>query len=376
MDAILGMLVFSLGGLAGATFLLPARGIKGWAYESWWLVYAFLGLIVCPPVICYFTVPNFWDVATGAPGRVIGLCSFCGAMWGVGALCWGLMVRYLGIGLGLAVGCGVCSGTATLIPKVVQIKEGHFQGIDFTSLYNTAGAKIVLMGVLLSLVGIVFVGLAGKFKENELPEEEKKKAVAEFDFKKGVITALLAGVFSAFMNFGLQFAPEVEQSAIAAGAKACWSGMPVIMIVLWGGFIVELAWCLQQNFKNKTFGDYVRLPTVRKANGDAAGAKGGELKETIEAGSLGLYLANVLLAGLIGVIWVMQFVCTKAGEPLMGDMKYISFAVMMGTTILFSTLIGVFTGEWKGTGGKTKGCLALGIIILVISFCTISLGSK
>ena len=120
----------------------------------------------------------------------------------------------------------------------------------------------------------------------------------------------------------------------------------------------------------------MRLPTVRKANGDAAGAKGGELKETIEAGGLGLYLANVLLAGLIGVIWVMQFVCTKAGEPLMGDMKYISFAVMMGTTILFSTLIGVFTGEWKGTGGKTKGCLALGIIILVISFCTISLGSK
>ena len=354
MDAILGMLIFSLGGLAGATFLLPARGIKGWAYESWWLVYAFIGLIVCPPLICYFTVPDFWKVATGVPGRVIGLCSFCGAMWGVGALCWGLMVRYLGIGLGLAVGCGVCSGTATLIPKVVQIKEGHFQGFDFVSLYNTTGAKIVLLGVLLSLVGIVFVGLAGKFKENELPEEEKKKAVAEFDFKKGVITAVMAGVFSAFMNFGLQFAPEMEQGALAAGAKECWKGMPVIMVVLWGGFVVELAWCLQQNFKNKTFGDYVRLP----------------------AGGSGRYLANALLAGSIGVIWVMQFVCTKAGEPMMGDMKYISFAVMMGTTILFSTLIGVFTGEWKGTGGKTKGCLALGIIILVISFCTISLGSK
>ena len=248
----------------------------------------------------------------------------------------------------------MCSGTATLIPKVVKIEGGHFQGMDFAPLYNTTGAKIVLLGVLLSLVGIVFVGLAGKFKENELPEEEKKKAVAEFDFKKGVITAILAGVFSAFMNFGLQFAPEVEKAAIDAGAKACWSGMPVIMIVLWGGFVVELAWCLQQNFKNRTFGDYVRIP----------------------AGGAGRYLANAILAGLIGVIWVMQFVCTKAGEPLMGEMKYISFAVMMGTTILFSTLIGVFTGEWKGTGGKTKGCLALGIIILVISFCTISLGSK
>ena len=27
-------------------------------------------------------------------------------MWGAGALAWGLMVRYLGIGLGLAIGCG------------------------------------------------------------------------------------------------------------------------------------------------------------------------------------------------------------------------------------------------------------------------------
>ncbi|MBR4654930.1 MAG: hypothetical protein IKO72_16355 [Kiritimatiellae bacterium] len=354
MDAILGMLVFSMGGLAGATFLLPARGIRNWAYESWWFVYAFIGLIVCPPVICYFTVPDFWSVVGKVPTRVLVLCSACGAMWGVGALCWGLMVRYLGIGLGLAVGCGVCSGTATLIPKVVKIAEGRFQGFDFASLYNTSGARIVLLGVLLSLVGIVFVGLAGKFKENELPEEEKKKAVAEFDFRKGVVTALMAGVFSAFMNFGLQFAPEMERMAVEAGAKACWGGMPVIMVVLWGGFVVELAWCMQQNFKNRTFGDYVRLP----------------------AGGAGRYLANVLLAGSIGVIWVMQFVCTKAGEPMMGDMKYISFAVMMGTTILFSTLIGVFTGEWRGTGGRTKASLALGLVVLVVSFCIISLGSK
>ena len=37
MNATLGMLIFALGGLAGATFLLPARGMKGWAYETWWL---------------------------------------------------------------------------------------------------------------------------------------------------------------------------------------------------------------------------------------------------------------------------------------------------------------------------------------------------
>ena len=339
MDSVLGMLIFCGGGLAGATFLLPARGVKGWAYESWWLVYVFVGLIVCPPVICYLTVPDFWNVAMSAPAAVLARCAGFGAMWGVGALAWGLMVRYLGIGLGLAIGCGLCAATGTLIPPIAT---GHA-----ADLVKDAGALTVLGGVIGSLVGIVFVGLAGKSKESEMPEEEKRKAVAEFDFKKGIVTAIIAGVFSAGMNFGLQGAEAIEKAAVAAGAKECWRGMPVIMVVLWGGFVVELLWCLQQNFKNRTFGDYLKVSP-----------------------------RNVLLSSAIGVIWVMQFVCTKAGEPLMGDLKYISFAVMMASTIFFSTLIGVFLGEWKGVGARTKAFLALGTVIMVASFCVISFGSK
>ena len=71
MNPILGMLIFTCGGLAGATFLLPARYVKGWAYESWWFVYVLIGLIICPPVICYFTVPDFWNVVMSAPKAVL-----------------------------------------------------------------------------------------------------------------------------------------------------------------------------------------------------------------------------------------------------------------------------------------------------------------
>lgn len=339
MDSVLGMLIFCAGGFAGATFLLPARGVKGWAYESWWLVYVFIGLIVCPPVICYFTVPDFWNVAMSAPASTLIRCAGFGAMWGVGALAWGLMVRYLGIGLGLAIGCGLCAATGTLIPPIAAGHAGD--------LVKDAAALTVLGGVVGSLVGIVFVGLAGKSKEAEMPDEVKRKAVAEFDFRKGVITAVVAGVFSAGMNFGLQGAESIENAAVAAGAKACWRGMPVIMVVLWGGFAVELLWCIQQNFKNRTFGDYLKLSP-----------------------------RNFVLSAAVGVIWVLQFVCTKAGEPLMGDLKYISFAVMMASTIFFSTVIGIMLGEWKGVGARTKAFLALGTAILVASFCVISIGSK
>lgn len=339
MDQLFGLLVFSLGGLAGATFLLPARAVRGWAYETWWFVYVFIGLVICPPVICAFTVPDFWRVTMSAPASVLLRCAGFGAMWGVGALAWGLMVRYLGIGLGLAIGCGLCAATGTLIPPIAA---GHA-----ADLVKDTGAIIVLSGVLLSLAGIVFVGVAGRCKEREMPLEEQRKAVPEFNFGKGLVTAVVAGVFSAGMNFGLQGAETIETAAVAAGAKACWRGMPVIMVVLLGGFLVEASWCFQQHYRNRTFGDYAR-PS----------------------------LCNLALCALIGVVWVLQFVCTKAGEPLMGGMKYISFAVMLGSTVLFSTAIGVLLGEWKGTSVKTKACLALGMAALLVSFAVISIGSK
>ena len=350
MSSILGMMVFALGGLAGATFLLPARGVKGWAYETWWMFYCVVGLLICPPIICYATVPDFWSVTMSAPTHTLLQCVFFGLIWGVGGLTWGLMVRYLGIGLGLAIGCGLCAATGTLIPPIVQ---GHA-----ADLVKDTGAIVVLAGVFGSLAGIGFVGYAGKLKEDELPAEEKKKAVAEFNFKKGMIVAVISGVCSSCMNFGLQSGGVIEKAAydaavkagvIADGALWSWQGMPVIMVVLWGGFAVQAAWVVQQHVKNGTFGDYFHHGPV---------------------------LRNWIFATMVGVLWVVQYVSQKAGEPLMGDAKYISFAVLMASTILFSTVVGVLSGEWKGTSGKTRGCLTLGTLILIVSFCAISIGSK
>ena len=174
----------------------------------------------------------------------------------------------------------------------------------------------------------------------ELPEEEKKKAVAEFNFKKGMIVAVFSGIASAGMNFGLQGGASMETAARLCGTDAKWVGMPVLVVVLWGGFAVNAAWCLWQNAKNKSFCDY-RL----SASGLGAG----------------------VLAALAGVIWACQFVCQKVGEPAMGDMRYISFAVVMGSCVLFSSLLGVVLGEWKGTGARTRAALVAGLVVLAAS---------
>lgn len=329
MNTALGTLLCALGGLAGAIFALPFRGIKGWKYESYWFVYALAGLIVFPLGLGLLTCPKLFEIIGGAEGSTLARCIGFGALWGLGGLTWGLMIRYLGIGLGLAIGCGLCSATGTLIPPIVTGHAGD--------LFKDTSAVVTFVSVLVSLLGIVLVGMAGKFKEGELDEEAKKKAVAEFDFKKGMMVAIFSGIASAGMNFGLQGGVAMEQAAAAAGIDAKWIGMPVLVTVLWGGFIVNAVWCLWQNAKNGSFGDYTK----------GVSAWG--------------------LAAIAGVIWAMQFACQKIGEPAMGDIRYISFAVVMGSCVLFSSLLGVFLGEWKGTGVKTRGALIAGLVVLAAS---------
>ena len=330
MNMITGTLICALGGMAGALFALPFRGIRSWRYESYWFVYALFGLVAFPLFLASVTCPGWTGVLAKVPQGSLMRCIGFGALWGLGGLTWGLMIRYLGIGLGLAIGCGLCSATGTLIPPLVT---GHA-----ADLVKDTAAIVTLASVVVSLFGIVLVGFAGKLKESELDEEAKKKAVAEFDFKKGMIVALFSGIASAGMNFGLQGGRAIEEAMMAAGASAAWCGMPVLVTVLWGGFAVNAGWCLYHNMRNKSFADYVK------------GAKSGWF-----------------LAGLAGVIWAMQFACQKIGEPAMGEMRYISFAVVMGSCVLFSSLLGVFLGEWKGTGAKTRGALVAGLVVLAAS---------
>jgi len=331
----LGVLIFTLGGLAGAVFYLPFKKVKGWAWESYWFIYAVFGLLVVPWTLAMIKSPNVITVLQFAPAKILLYCCLCGAAWGVGGLTWGLMIRYLGVGLGLAIGCGLCSAAGTLIPPILAGKIG--------SLAGTPSANASLLGVIVSLVGIVLVGMAGMSKEKELPEEEKKKAVAEYNFKKGITVAIFSGLMSSAMSFGLQGGAKLERLAddITPTTPIAWHGLPVLVVVLFGGFVVNAVWCIYLNAKNKTTDDYTR--------------KGVPL------------LGNFLFAGLAGAIWCSQFICFKTGEPAMGKMAYIGWAVLMASAILFSTLLGIFLGEWKGTSSRTRGLLALGLVLLLSS---------
>jgi L-rhamnose-H+ transport protein len=337
LSAPIGIIIFMLGGLAGAIFYLPFKKIKGWAWESYWLVYAFFGLVLVPWVLAFATSPNVLSVLRAASGKELAYCLLCGAAWGFGGLTWGLMIRYLGIGLGLAMGAGLTSAAGTLFPLMLK------GGDAIRAIVSTPSGIGSLVSAAVSLAGIICVGMAGRSKEGELSEEQKRKTVAEFNFRKGMLVAVFAGLMSSAMSLGLQGGPLMQKAAlsIAPASSVIWAGMPVLVVVLFGGFVVNASWCLILNFKNRTGKDYFN--------------------------SQNPLLPNLIFAAIAGAIWCSQFICFKTGEPAMGSISYIGWAVLMASQILFSQLLGMILGEWKGTGKKTRSLLAAGLLLLFAS---------
>ncbi len=339
----LGVFLYALGGLAGAVFYLPFKKVKSWAWESYWMIYAVFGLVIVPWALALLVSPNIVPVLKASPGSTLFWCYVFGAMWGVGGLTWGLMIRYLGVGLGLAMGCGICAATGTLIPPI-------FRG-EFGSLTASTSGIATLIGVAVSLVGIVAVGGAGMSKESELPEEKKKAAVAEFDFKKGLMVAIFSGFMSAGMSFGLGGGAAIEKLAMEVPPvkSPTWKGIPVLVVVLMGGFTINFLWCLYLNFKNKTAGDYVKpdRPLV----------------------------TNLTFAGLAGALWCSQFIFFKVADTKIGAYSFAGWTVLMSSAILFSTLLGIWLGEWKGVSSRTAKLLTGGLVVLVVSLVIIGYGN-
>ena len=337
----LGILLYVLGGLSGAVFYLPFKKVKSWAWESYWMIYAIVGLVVVPWVLATIVSPKVLSILGQASWETLFWCYVFGAMWGVGGLTWGLMIRYLGVGLGLAVGCGLCASAGTLIPPL-------FLG-EFGKLVAANWGLVTLAGVGVALVGIVVTGAAGMSKERELSEEQKKATVAEFDFSKGIVVAIFSGVMSAGMAFGLGAGGEIEKAAVAMNTPEMWKGIPVLVVVLLGGFTVNFLWCLYLNVKNGTGGDYAKAAAP--------------------------LASNLFLAGAAGAIWCSQFALYKVADAKSGDLKFAGWTVLMSSMIIFSSILGILLHEWKGSSPRTKWLLAASLVILVASLVIIGYGN-
>ncbi len=97
MQAILGVIFHFIGGFASGSFYIPYKKVKGWAWESFWIVGGLFSWLIVPPLAAWLTIDNFWDIIKNTQWDVLQLTYIFGVLWGIGGLTYGLGVRYLGV---------------------------------------------------------------------------------------------------------------------------------------------------------------------------------------------------------------------------------------------------------------------------------------
>ena len=376
-NPFLGVLFHWLGGLASASFYIPYRGVKRWSWETYWLVGGIFSWIVAPWLLATLLVPGFMDVLRAAPGKNIFWAYFFGAMWGIGGLTFGLTMRYLGIALGMAVALGFCAAFGTLIPPIFN---GQIQ-----SLLASTPSQVILAGVGLCLAGIGLSGAAGMSKEREMSDEQKKAVIKEFNFPKGLLIATFSGIMSACMSYGLSAGEPIAQIArtqlLAQGRADLWQNLPVLVVVLAGGFTSNFIWCVILNIRNGSGREYFSSLQVKAGNeGAAVDSHGNALPSTGTTGAPTKrlpvpLLMNYAFSAVAGVTWYLQFFFYGMGETRMGEYKFSSWTLHMASIIIFSTLWGVGLGEWKGASRRTKTLVTLGLAVLVGSTMIVGYGN-
>jgi L-rhamnose-H+ transport protein len=341
MAVIWGVILHALGGFASGSFYLPYKKVKGWSWESYWLVGGLVSWLVAPWVLGYLTVPHLLDVLHQAPSSTIAWAYFWGILWGTGGLTFGLAMRYLGLSLGMAVTLGLCAVFGTLVPPIYEGKMGE--------LMATSSGRFILIGLGVCVLGILICGRAGLLKEKTLTTEQKQASIAEFDLRKGLMVAVFSGIMSACFSFGLTAGQPIAALAAKNGTNPLFVNNAILVIILAGGLTTNALWCIYLNLKNKTYTDY--------------------LNPTMPA------LRNVIFCALAGTTWYFQFFFYGMGDSQMGEYRFSGWTLHMAFIIAFSSMWGLLLHEWRGANKLTMRTVQLGILAVVLSTVVVGYGN-
>ena len=331
------MLIIAIGAFCQSSCYVPINKIKDWSWESYWIVQGVFAWLVFPVLGALLAVPEgrqFYEMFASAPSFNLWMTVFFGVLWGVGGLTFGLSMRYLGVALGQSIALGTCAGLGTIMgPVLLNIYFPEQKPLESLT-------AAVIIGVVVTLIGIAIIGIAGHMKAQSLSEEEKKAAVKDFNFPKGIVIALLAGFMSGCFNVGLEFGKDISFGEMT---NPMFSTLPATLLVTLGGFVTNAIYCFYQNSKNKTWGDYSKTA---------------------------IWGNNLLFCALAGLLWYSQFFGLSLGKGFLTEsptLTTFAFCILMALNVVFSNVWGIILKEWKGVSQKTIVVLLIGIVVLIVS---------
>ena len=341
-NPLIGTFLHAVGGVSASSCYLPSNKVKQWSWGSFWLVQSLFAWIIMPLIIGYLTVPGFFSILSEAPAHAFWWAFVLGGVYGFGSMAFGMSIRYIGYSLTYTIAIGISAILGTVLPLFI------FGGLN--EYFSNPSGTVVLMGMIVSMIGVSLCGWAGFRREKELlvlQQLGQKKVMLT-----GLFLSLFAGILSAVFNISLEFGQPIADLAAQNGADH-FQGNAKLIVSTAGCWVINTIWFVVVGIRSKN------------------------LNELVSVKSLGIaqYSKNVTWSALAGSMWFLQFFFYGLGHVNMGKFQYASWVLHMSMLIFFSYIIGVLMKEWKQVSIRTYVLLIFALLVLILSFGIISWGS-
>ena len=336
---MLGILWHLAGAASAACFYAPFKKVRRWSWETMWSIGGLMSWLILPWAVSYVLLPDFWRYYSSFDLSTLLPVFLFGAMWGIGNVNYGLTMRYLGMSMGIGIAIGITLVVGTLMTPLLQGR--------FVALFSSAGGQLTLLGVAIALLGVVIVSWAGVLKERAMGIRAE-----EFNLRKGLLLAVMCGIFSAGMSFAMDAAKPMHQAAADLGIDPLYVALPSYVVIMGGGALVNLAYC------------FIRLAvkTDLSVKADFSLAKS-------------LLVANVLFSLLGGTMWYLQFFFYAWGHANIPEQyDFISWMLHMSFYVLCGGLVGLLLREWKNAGRRPVSVLCIGCLTIIVAANVVGLG--
>ena len=339
---IIGTVLHAIGGVSASSCYVPFHRTKSWSWGSFWLIQGLFAWILMPLFIGLLTVPEFFFVLRNAPSNAIWGAFLLGAVYGFGSMSFGVSIRYVGYSMTYTLAIGISAIVGTVLPLMI------FGGLH--TYFSNPGGDIVLIGMIVSVIGVALCGWAGFRREREMvPTDRGMKRSRMFI---GLVLSLIAGVLSGVFNISLEFGQPISDLAAEYGAGQ-FEGNAKLIVSTAGCWLVNVIWFTVVGIKNNTLIEFT------KAGGVSSGVR----------------WRNFFWSGLAGSMWFLQFFFYGLGHVNMGNFQFASWVLHMSMLIFFSYIIGVLMKEWKQVSKRTYLLLVFALLVLILSFFIVAYGS-
>jgi L-rhamnose-H+ transport protein len=342
MTLLAGLLLVLLAGVMAGSTLLPIKFVRKYRFENYWLIYGLTATVAIPWALAFVVTPNLFGIYSRLPWKILLPPPAFAFSWGVASLLGGLCVSRIGLSLCYALVIGVGATAGAIVPLLYFSPQ---------TLHTSAGHSI-LLGIAVMLAGLAIVTWAGQRKEAQSAKGGAGDAPGggvqpRHSYVAWALTAALAGLLSAGLNFSFAFGRDITAAAEATGVSPTNATYALWALAMLGGMIPNLVYPCVLCFRNRSWGTFLTSPGI-----------------------------DLALSILLGILFMGSTFLYGLGAIRLGSLgTSIGWGIMQIMQIMVGNIAGFMTNEWKLAGPEAVRWMIFGLAVLVAASVIMAYGN-